>query len=159
MIDRLFAAGIALLTLTVPAGAEMREAREGWFVAASADGFEALSARLDAAVGENGMAVVTRAGPTKAAAARGVTIPNNQVVGVFNNDFAVRILDLSTAAMIEAPIRFYLTENADGTASLSYKRPSTVLAPYADEGGAALAAIAAELDARFEMIAQAALNR
>ena len=36
----------------------------------------------------------------------GIEIPENRVVGVFNNDYAVRILDMSTAAMIEAPLRF-----------------------------------------------------
>ena len=63
------------------------------------------------------MGVVTQAGPTQAAASRGITIPGNRVIGVFNNDFAVNILALSTAAMIEAPIRFYVTEGADGTAT------------------------------------------
>ena len=75
------------------------------------------------------------------------------MIGVFNNDFAVRVLATSTAAMIEAPIRFYVTENADGTATLSYKLPSTVFAPYLDEGGADLAALAAELDRHFAAIA------
>jgi uncharacterized protein (DUF302 family) len=78
------------------------------------------------------------------------------VVGVFNNDFAVRTLEGSTAAMIEAPIRFYVTENGDGTATLSWKTPSAVFAPYADEGGAELQAIAGELDTKFEEIAAAA---
>jgi uncharacterized protein (DUF302 family) len=55
--------------------------------------------------------------------------------------------------MIEAPIRMYVTENEDGTATLSYKTPTTVLAPYADDGGAALADIAVELDAVFASIA------
>ena len=75
------------------------------------------------------------------------------MIGVFNNDFAVRVLATSTAAMIEAPIRFYVTENADGTATLSYKLPSTVFAPYLDESGADLAALAAELDRHFAAIA------
>ena len=34
-----------------------------------------------------------------------------------------------TAAMIEAPIRLYVTENLDGTATPSYKTPTTVYAP------------------------------
>ena len=60
------------------------------------------------------------------------------------------------AAGIEAPVRMYLTENADGTTTLSYKRPSAVFAPYSEEGGAALADLAAELDAIFARIAEAA---
>ena len=156
----IFAAALgAFMILAQTASAEMREARDGWFVAATDQTFADLSARLTAAVSDNGMAVVTRAGPTKAAANRGITIPGNEVVGIFNNDVAVRLLALSTAAMIEAPIRMYVTENADGTASLSYKLPSTVLSPYMDEAGEELGAIAQELDMRFEMIAEATLSQ
>ena len=110
-----------------------------------------------AATKKNGMGVVTQAGPTKAAASRGITIPGNRVIGVFNNDFAVKVLAVSTAAMIEAPIRFYVTESSDGTATLSYKHPSFVFAPYMDEGGDALADLAVALDERFARIAEAAV--
>ncbi|MGB7240966.1 MAG: DUF302 domain-containing protein [Sulfitobacter sp.] len=130
--------------------------REGWVVIATSKSHADLKAGLNAAVKANKMGVVTKAGPTAAARNRGITIPENQVVGVFNNDFAVRMLALSTAAMIEAPLRFYLTEDPGGTATLSYKTPSFVFAPYANEGGADLVALAKELDARFATIAQAA---
>jgi uncharacterized protein (DUF302 family) len=127
--------------------------REGWQVIETDMSHAVLLERLLATVPEEGMAVVTQAGPTAAAQTRGIEIPENRVVGVFNNEFAVRILDLSTAAMIEAPIRFYVTEDADGSATLSWKEPSFVLAPYADTGGADLIAIAGELDQRFASIA------
>ena len=78
------------------------------------------------------------------------------MVGVFNNDFAVKVLAASTAAMIEAPIRFYVTENADGNATLSYKTPGFVFAPYLEEGGDALADLAEELDVIFASIAATA---
>ncbi|PWK60642.1 DUF302 domain-containing protein [Roseicyclus mahoneyensis] len=139
-----------------PALADMAP-REGWQVIETEMTHAVLLDRLLAAVPGEGMAVVTQAGPTAAAQARGIEIPENRVVGVFNNDFAVRILALSTAAMIEAPIRFYVTEDADGTATLSWKEPGFVLAPYMDEGGAELAEIAAELDRRFAAIAAAAM--
>lgn len=127
--------------------------RDGWQVIETGMTHKALLERLLAAVEEEGMVVVTQAGPTAAARSRGIEIPENRVVGVFNNDFAVRILGLSTAAMIEAPIRFYVTEDADGSATLSWKEPSMVFGPYADEGGSALAAIAQDLDTRFSAIA------
>ena len=127
--------------------------RAGWSVLATEKSYAALLADLRAAVLAEGMGLVTEAGPTEAAAARGVAIPGNRVVGVFRNDYAVRVLRASEAAMIEAPIRFYVTENADGTATLSYKTPSFVFAPYLDEGGEALRAVAAELDDRFAAIA------
>jgi hypothetical protein len=60
--------------------------------------------------------------------------------------------------MIEAPIRFYLTENADGTAMLSYKTPSLVFSPYLSEAGPALEEIASALDLRFDAIARQAIR-
>ena len=58
--------------------------------------------------------------------------------------------------MIEAPIRLYDTKNSDGSATLSYKTPTTAFAPYIAEGGAPLTAIAAELDQIFQHISKAA---
>jgi hypothetical protein len=60
--------------------------------------------------------------------------------------------------MIEAPIRFYVTENADGTATLSYKSPSHVFAPYYAERGDGLRTIAGELDTIFAAIAERAVG-
>ena len=80
------------------------------------------------------MGLVTEAGPTAAAASCGVELPGNREVGVFRVGFAIRILPLSDAAMIEAPIRFYVTEDPDGGATLSYKAPSFVFSPYLSEG-------------------------
>lgn len=150
---------IALLTLAIslPAVAGPIASREGWEIAESGKSYAELVAALEAAVGEEGMGLVTQAGPTEAARSRGVEIPGNRVLGVFRNDFAVRALRASTAAMIEAPIRFYVTEAPDGTGWLSYKRPSFVFAPYADEGGEELRAVGEELDAIFARIAERAL--
>lgn len=130
--------------------------RDGWVVMDSDKPFDVLLDDLKAAVQANEMAVVTQAGPTGAAASRGITIPNNRVVGVFNNIYAVRILELSTSAMIEAPVRMYVTEDAAGRATLSYKTPSHVFSPYVEEAGDDLAIASAELDAIFLAIAEAA---
>lgn len=133
------------------------EPREGWFVQKTEKSYEDLIDDVKSSVKANKFGVVTQAGPTKAAKSRGITIPGNRVIGVFNNKFAVRILNLSTAAMIEAPVRMYVTENADGTATLSYKMPSTVFAPYTEEAGEDLRAAAEELDAAFKTIAEQAV--
>lgn len=132
--------------------------REGWIVAPTSKPYAQLVEDVVASVKANKMGVVTQAGPTKAAANRGVTIPGNRVIGVFNNLFAVRILEMSEAAMIEAPIRMYVTENDDGTATLSYKTPTLVFAPYVAEAGEGLAKEAAALDEIFDAIATAAVN-
>ncbi len=132
--------------------------QEGWEIFPSDKPYSELVSDTVSAVKENGLIVVTQAGPTKAAAARGITIPGNRVIGAFNNDYAVRVLETSTAAMIEAPIRFYVTENQDGTATLSYKTPSYVFAPYIYEGGEPLMDIALELDAKFQSVAESAVK-
>ncbi|MEL6452865.1 MAG: DUF302 domain-containing protein [Pseudomonadota bacterium] len=139
------------LTLALPASAEMAP-RDGWSVTQTTKSYSALIDAVKAAAKANKMGVVTQAGPTGAAKNRGITIPGNRVIGLFNNNYAVDILRLSTAAMIEAPIRVYVTENADGTATLSYKLPSTVFAPYMGDADPALADKAAELDSIFAQI-------
>ncbi len=147
----------ALIFSAVSANAEMAP-RPGWWVSATDKPYAQLIDDVKAAAKANKFGVVTQAGPTGAAKNRGITIPGNRVIGIFNNVYAVRVLELSTAAMIEAPIRMYVTENANGTATLSYKLPSTVFAPYLNEAGANLAEIAEELDQAFETIARQAAN-
>jgi len=122
-------------------------------VLATPHSFAALVERLERAVKDNAMFVVTRASASKGAASRGITIPGNMVIGVYRNDFAVRMLKASVPAGIEAPLRFYLTENADGTANLTYRTPSAVFKPYAS---AELDAMAKELDVIFAAIAKQA---
>ncbi|MEM7424210.1 MAG: DUF302 domain-containing protein [Pseudomonadota bacterium] len=132
--------------------------RAGWLVHETEYAYADLIPKVRSAVKQNGMFVVTQAGPTGAAKKRGITIPGNRVIGIYNNDFAVRAIRLSVPAMIEAPIRLYVTEDEGGTATLSYKMPSHVFAPYFDEGGPELRALAAELDAIFASIATDAIG-
>ena len=139
------------LILTLPAAAQMAP-RAGWSVTPTSKTYDQLIADVKTAAKANKMGIVTEAGPTGAAKNRGVTIPGNRVIGIFNNVYAVDILALSTAAMIEAPIRMYVTENPDGSASLSYKLPSTVFSPYADEAGPNLMKLADALDQTFAAI-------
>jgi uncharacterized protein (DUF302 family) len=153
---RMFASAVLLALMSGGAFAEVSPERDGWRVIDTDLAYQALIDAVKTATEANMMRVVTETGPTEAAAKLGTIIPGNRVLGVFNPNYAIRILPLSTAAMIEAPIRFYVTEDADGTATLSWKTPSFVFSPYADEGGADLAAIATELDAKFEAIAAAA---
>lgn len=61
-------------------------------------GFEQLVESLEQAIEANGMFVVTRACASCGAAQRGITIPGNTVIGVFRNDFAVRMLEATRRA-------------------------------------------------------------
>jgi uncharacterized protein (DUF302 family) len=115
----------------------------------SPHGFDALVARLEKAIADHGMGLVAQASASRGAAARGVKIPGNAVLMVFRNDYAVRMLEASVPAGIEAPLRLYVTENADGSASITYRRPSAVFAPY---GNGKLDALAKELDPVFDKI-------
>jgi uncharacterized protein (DUF302 family) len=117
--------------------------------------FDELWSRLETAVQDHEMFLVARASASRFAANRGVDIPGNGIIDVFRNDFAVRLLSASVPAGFEAPIRFYITEDADGTADLTYRTPSALLAPYDD---AEVDAIAAELDAIFVSIAEQAVE-
>jgi len=130
--------------------------QSGWVVIDTHHPFAVLVDRLEMAIKAQNMGVVTSASASQGAKAAGITIPGNRVVGVFRNDFARRMLDASVPAGIEAPIRFYVTENPDSTATLSYKKPTTVFAPYAEEGKDALKGLAAELDEIFAKIAELA---
>ena len=127
--------------------------RKGWRVHATKLSYADLVDKLEGSVKKNKMAVVNAASASDGAKAQGFTIPGNRVVGVYRNDFARRMLAASLAAGIEAPIRFYVTENAGGTATLSYRTPSAVFAPYMTRRNKDLRAIAKELDAIFSQIA------
>ncbi len=143
-----------LLTLAVMTGAARADNTApypGTQIIATKHSYKDLVARLDEAVKANKMGLVTRASATLGAKAKlNKVIPGNMVVGVFRPDFAVRMLEASVPAGIEAPLRFYITENADGTATLTYRKPSAVFAPYAVP---ALDEMAKELDAIFAKIA------
>ena len=144
----------ALLTMTAmgtAAWAENPTPYPGTMIAETKHSYKDLVARLDEAVTANKMGLVTRASATVGAEkVLSKKIPGNMVVGVYRPDFAVRMLEASVPAGIEAPLRFYITENADGTATLTYRKPSAVFAPYEVP---ALDEMARELDAIFAKIA------
>lgn len=148
-------AGTTALGVVGPhtAAAQIAE-REGWVVIDTDIPFAELAERLNAAISANGMGRVTRASASDGARNQGFEILGNVVVGVYRNDFARRMLEASVAAGIEAPIRIYVAEREGGGATLSYKTPSFVFAPYFDEGGEALRTLAAELDEIFAAIAR-----
>lgn len=149
---------LALLSSLSAVSAGTVKTPAGWIVIDTRQSFQALVERLEASVKSEKMGIVTSASASEGAKAAGIAIPGNRVFGVFRNDFARRMLGSSVAAGIEAPIRFYVTENQDGTATLSYKKPSAVFAPYADEGGDALRSVGAELDEIFGKIAERATS-
>ena len=140
------------------AGSDSRGALPGCKVMKTRRGYKDLIDRLNKAVKDHKMFLVSRASATKGA--KGVfdkVIPGNMVVGVYHARYAIPMLEASIPAGIEAPIRYYITENEDRTATLSYKTPSAVFAPYMG-GNDKLQALAEELDALFAKIAAEAVG-
>ena len=143
---------LILLFLTpLPAAAEWPH--PGTRALPSDKSFAELVKALNGAIKYNGMFAVSKA--SAGAKRRGIDIAGNMVIGVFRNDYAVRMLAASIEAGIEAPLRYYVTDDSDGTATLTYRTPSAVFAPY---GKAELNEIAGELDAIFAAIAAQAIG-
>ncbi len=144
--------GASVLTILISLGVAADEATPfpGTHVIKTGHSYQAMVKKLPEAVAKNKMGVVAKASATLGAKKIGVTIPGNMVVMVFHPKFAVRMLDASVPAGIEAPLRFYITENSDGTTTLTYREPSSVFAPY---DSAELDKMAKELDVIFARIA------
>jgi uncharacterized protein (DUF302 family) len=138
---------IALVFAPLAATAQSVAPRDGWQVFPTSYSYGKLVKRTRSAISKAPIRIVTQASATVGAKSQGIKIPGNIVLGIYRNDYARRMLAASVAAGIEAPIRLYVTENDDKTATLSYKTPSAVFAPYMNEGGAELDELAKELDA------------
>ena len=105
-------------------------ARDGRVTLVAGAPFQKVADALEKAIADQKMAIVCHANAQCGAAARAVTIKGNQVLMVFRNDFAVRLLNADPTAGFEAPIRIYIYENSDGTATVSDVPPSVVFASY-----------------------------
>lgn len=140
---------LLLCTLWMPSLTQAQTLLPGTRTIPTTHSFDVLVNRVEKVVADHKMGLVAQASASRGAAARGVKIPGNAVLMVFRNDYAVRMLQVSVPAGIEAPLRIYITENSDGTASLTYRMPSAVFAPYRNR---VLDEMAKELDVIFQDI-------
>jgi uncharacterized protein (DUF302 family) len=152
----LLAVVVLAMAAAQPAFADNPAPYAGTLTQRSEHGFNDLVARLEKSIEANKMGLVSRASASGGAAARGVKIPGNAVLMVFRNDYAVRMLAASVPAGIEAPLRLYVTEERDGKASVTYRRPSAVFAAYQN---AELDKLARELDPVLEKIVRDAVGK
>jgi uncharacterized protein (DUF302 family) len=142
---------LAVLCLAAAGALSTATAQDGRITVRSTAPFGRVAEALERAITDEKMGLVCHANAQRAAAGRGVAIKGNQVLMVFRNDFAVRLLAADPAAGFEAPIRIYVYETADGTATVSYIRPSAVFAPYRHPE---VQAVARELDPIFKAIVE-----
>ena len=122
---------ILALTLSTPARAENPAPYDGMVTVATGKPFVPFVEAMAEAIAGNGFNTIgigcADCGIKKAF---GETVPGNRVFLFFKPDYARRMLAASVAAGIEAPIRVYATEAADGTATVTYRRPSAVFGAY-----------------------------
>jgi uncharacterized protein (DUF302 family) len=121
---------ILMFAFTPTAQAENPTPYSGTITIETQKPFGVYVKKLLAAIGVNKMGVVAHACADCGAKNIGMTIPGNRVIMIFHPRFAVRMLSASIAAGIEAPVRLYVTENADGTARLTYRKPSHIFGAY-----------------------------
>jgi uncharacterized protein (DUF302 family) len=148
---RVLAVSAALLATGVSLPPGRLAAQDGRVTTTSRIPFARVAEALEKAIADQKMALVCHANAQRGAAGRGVAIRGNQVMMVFRNDFAVRLLGADPEAGFEAPIRIYLYENSDGTATVSYVPPTVVFARYTHP---AVQAVARELDPIFKAIVE-----
>jgi uncharacterized protein (DUF302 family) len=113
--------------------------------------FHDLVGRLQKSVAANGMTVLA----TSSATVRGGGIPDNAVLLVFRNDYAVRMVQASALAGMEAPIRLYVTAGPDKKATIIYRTPTSIFALYDNPK---LDELAAEMDQIFAKIVDDAIS-
>src|SRR5262249_36817041 len=138
---------LCLVGLGIPS--TQAAAQENRVTVKSTAPFGTVAEALERAVTDEKMGLVCHANAQRAAAGRGVAIKGIEGLMVFGNDFAVRLVAADPTAGFEAPIRIYVYENADGTATISYLPPSVVFAPYRHPE---VQAVARELDGIFKAI-------
>ena len=141
----------AAILLHLPASVPVANAMEepGYVVVATPASFVDLEKRVAAAVAKNQMNIVTRASASDGAKGRGIVIRGDAVLGIFRNDFAVRMLAANVDAGIEAPVRLHLVEEPDGTSSIRYRKPGVLFGHY---DGEAIKQVGRELDVIFDAI-------
>jgi uncharacterized protein (DUF302 family) len=114
--------------------------------------FHELVGRLQKSVAANGMTVVAT---TNAVGHGSNTVPDNAVLMVFRNDYAVRMVQAAPLAGMEAPIRLYVTAGADKKAAVTYRTPTSIFALYDNPK---LDELAAEMDQVFAKIVDDAIS-
>jgi len=117
--------------------------------------FARVTAALQKAVAQHKLTLVGISDVKKAPQPKGTTIRGNQVVMVFRNDLLTRLVKADPAAAFEAPMRFHVYENQDGTATVTYVKPSVLLRSYRNPE---VRAVGEELDLVFTSVMGLALT-
>ena len=124
-------AALALILIWSPAWAEVQTPYSGTQVIDTGRAFKPYVKALRESVKANGFNMVGLACANCAIKSKfDEIVPGNRVFLFFRPDYARRMLQASTAAGIEAPIRVYVTESDSGMATVTYRLPSHVFGAY-----------------------------
>lgn len=104
--------------------------------------------RLKAAAAAVPMGLVAHINGQANCAARGLTVPADQILEIFRPDFAVKVWAADKRAGLDIPIRIHVYGH-DGRTWVSCRLPSAVFRPYANDQ---LDALGRELDGIFVRI-------
>jgi uncharacterized protein (DUF302 family) len=114
--------------------------------------FHELVGRLQKSIAVNGMTLVA----TTSAMGHGSQIPDNTILMVSRNDYALRMIEANILSGVETPIRLYVTAGINKKANITYRTPTSIFALYDNPK---LDELAAELDQIFAKIIDDALSR
>lgn len=147
---------LALLVLIAhPAMAENPAPYSGMVTVETGKPFKSFVKQVRPAIKKHKFNIVGVACGSCAVKSLGKTVPGNRVFFFFAPRYAARMLAASTAAGIEAPLRFYVTEDPDRTAKVTYRLPSQVFGAYEVPE---LTTMGKELDKMMTTILAAALS-
>ena len=138
------------------AGAACSTSETGVHVIDTAQPFDRYLLRLTSAIGENGLTITSGACGKCGIKTIDVSDENALILTVSRPGLMLEMLQASAPAGADPPLRFYLSKLPDGSARLTYHRPSFALAVY---DLAALRGIGLELDAVFAHIVRDASRR
>ena len=97
---------LALATALMATTPVLAETAAGYQIVHTKWPYTELEEKLKAAIVKNKMNPVNRASASDGAKGRGVSIRGDAVIGVFRNDFAVRMLEANVDAGIELHLAF-----------------------------------------------------
>ena len=117
--------------------------------------FAQVSAALQRAVAAHKLTLVGISDVKKGALPKGPAIKGNQVVMVLRQDLLARLVKADPTAAFEAPMRFHVYENQNGTATVTYVKPSVLLRAYKNPE---VRAVGEELDLVFTSVMGLALT-
>ena len=139
---------------TLEFGAIGAEADAFQYSQTSRHGFDAVLSSVVAGIERAGLKLLQEIDVQKALAGAGRTTGGFRLLFFFHPALVIRVIEADVSAMVEAPLKLVLVENADATVSLRIAEPAVAFARY---GNPALAALGDELSATVRRIVEASL--